>query len=232
MRHWRSGFLLFLLLYFVTGQVTAGLSPGVRICNNSPWVSPTGGDTLPSTSGTMNALTAAGQVRCARVTMQCSGTFTGLYFRVITGASTCGGGAIPCTCGAAIYSSDGTTKITATPETACATSATNIAVTGLTAFTLTAGTEYLACVAGASTGVSFHGAGAGSTNFGATLDAMNGASAAANLAQFNATCSALNTPYNPCCTGNGTGTCTGFPASLGTLASPGASTGVPYLRAQ
>lgn len=193
-----------------------------RTCNTYMFASPTGADSQPSSSANVTAIATAGLVRCSRVTAQCSlPNATTLAFRVGVGASTCGSGAIACGCGTAIYSSDGTTKIVATSEQTCNTSSQNKTVTGLS-YALTEGTEYLVCFANSGTTVSAHGSG-GSVNLGSTNIVTDGQNAAANKAQWNADCTASVTPY-ACCTGNGTGTCTGFPASLGTLASPGSST--------
>lgn len=229
-RFFRFGSVFFIMLALTqlaaAGQVRNFSS---RVCNSSPYVTPTGGDTLPSAWQTITAIATAGLVRCGRVTMQCTVTGTGLYFRNVTGAANCGGGSVNCQCGVAIYDASGQTKIVASSATeACNANSTNHATTGLSAFTLTEGTEYLACYSNSGTTVAFQGNQGASGNVGGTLNVVDGT----NKALWNADCTGSGAP-NACCTGNGTGNCTGFPASLGTLgAAAGGISVIAYMQVQ
>jgi len=215
---------LFVFLLLLPSMAWAQRVPSTtQICNSSPYVSPSGGDSLPSAGGNAAAIGTAGLVRCARVTMQCSITASNLYWRV-------GVGVASQTCAVGIYDKTGASQITASPEsTTCASSSQNRSA-AVSPFTLTAGTEYLACFASSGTTVQVFGNASGTANAGGTNNVVDGATAVANKAQFNIDCASASTPYS-CCTGAGTGTCTGMPSSLGTLSAAGSST-FPYLQVQ
>src|SRR5207249_311685 len=89
-------------------------------------------------------------------------------------------------------------------------------ITGLGPALLTQGTDYVECFSSSTNATLAYA----SPNV-ANLNILGGAGApsiynftAANAAQFNAACTANVTPY-ACCTGVGTGTCTGMPSTLG-----------------
>lgn len=195
-----------------------------RLCNTNVLLSPSGAEVLPSAQ-TATASLNANIVRCGRVTMQCTGTFTQLGFRVSTGAATCGDGNNNCMCGVAIYNRTGTAILAQSSATeACNVNATTHTTTGITAFTLQQGTEYLMCYSASNATVSFSGLTTAFDPFiGATGPIVDGQNAAASKSQFNSDCSAAATP-NACCSGDNAGTCAGFPATLGTLATPGNDT--------
>jgi len=174
---------------------------------------PVGGVLLPSSTSILTIGSTAGQLRCGRFNMPCNMSATALTFRIATA------GAAGSQCAAVLYSLNGNTKYLDTGVQACDVNNTTITITGLPTATLTIGTDYIVCLASSAT--------ATLTYFGITGTAYYNASStylstAANLAQFNANCTAPSTPYT-CCTGLTTGTCTGMPSTTGTLTGSSAS---------
>lgn len=223
-------------LFFTTSASSGGSAGGPsalsRSCNTNTLLSSSGADApVPASLGTTGSLTA-NLVRCVRVTMSCTGTFTGLGWRVIGGVATCGDGNNNCMCGVAVYNSAGTTLIVQSSATeTCQTNNTNHTTTGLAATTLAAGTEYLMCYGGSGGSVTFAGTATAFNPFGgATGLIVDSQNAAANKVQYNSDCSAAATP-NACCSGDNAGTCTGFPATLGTVTAATNNT-FAYIAAQ
>ncbi len=209
-----------------------------RECNTQIWLSPVGTDALPSYAATSTAgPSLAGLVHCARVTAQCSVTTpTGIYARVGTAAATCGGGAIPCQAGLAIYNSAGTTLLGSSQAPISATTGvTAISATGLTfSANIAAGTEYLACYATSGSNKVHMWGSPNMTNFGVANYVIEGQNDETHKVLFPADCTGSGTATSSagraCCTADGVGaTCPGtFPASLGTMTAAGA-TDIPHI---
>jgi hypothetical protein len=132
-------------------------------------------------------------------------------------------------CEAGIFDSTGATRIASTGSQSCVASGTKDA-TGLTAFTLVGGTQYLACIATSAVATVVYL----TMN---TSDALNnsianttfaGGSGAAQVAPFNEACTAGSTPYT-CCTGLGTGTCLGMADRTGVPGITASASNAPLI---
>jgi hypothetical protein len=145
----------------------------------------------------------AGLYVCSLVQAPCGGTFTKLACANTVGLASSQG-----ECG--IFNATGTARIASTGPLSTAT-ATTLSTTGLTAFTLTAGTNYLVCWADSATAtVSYRIVGT-PTTFANTFvnTTFQSGTGATQVAPFNLACTAAATPY-ACCSGSGTGTCNGM----------------------
>jgi hypothetical protein len=145
----------------------------------------------------------AGLYACSLVQAPCTGSFTKIGCRVMTGltssVSECG-----------VYTATGGSRIASTGAVAT-TASTNILTTGLSAFTLTSGVNYLVCWASSAAATVVYSGTTPGTAFNNLIanTVFNSGAGATQVAPFNAACSASLTPYT-CCTGNGTGTCLGM----------------------
>jgi hypothetical protein len=132
-------------------------------------------------------------------------------------------------CEAGIYDATGATRIASTGSQSCV-AAGVINATGLPAFTLVGGTQYLACTASSAVATVAYV----TMN---TSDAINnaianttfsGGSSAVQVAPFNEACTAGSTPYT-CCTGLGTGTCLGMADRTGVPGIAAGSANAPLI---
>lgn len=175
---------------------------------------------IPQITTTTTGATA-GLYACSLVQAPCTGAFTKMACRVTTGTassvSECG-----------LFTADGLTRIASTGAVAT-TAATNISTTGLS-FSLTSGTRYLACWASSATAtVQYSGTTAGTAfnNLYASAT-FNSGTGATQVAPFNAACAGNTNPYT-CCTGAGTGTCTGMADRTGVQGITAASVSGPVI---
>jgi hypothetical protein len=200
---------------------TASIATGPLTCPTTTWIPsafapPSGTPANVSTGGT------AGQLRCYRMRQQCTKTgATQVGWRVATGSATH-------ECAVAIYNSTGTTLIAKAAAQLCDANNTDESDTAVASFNLTGGTDYLVCHAtSVATTILVQGMNNALGNV-LTDQFVQGPTTAADVAQFNAACTAASTPYS-CCTGAQTGTCTGMPASVGTLSGMSGTLGGIYL---
>ena len=180
-----------------------------------------GSGPLPSLTTTTTGSTA-GLINCSLVQAPCTGTFTKMACQVLTGTASSVG-----ECG--IYTSSGGSRIASTGALAT-TAAANLSTTGLTAFTLTSGVNYLVCWANSATGtVQYRGTTPGTSfNNQYVNTTFSGGTGATQVAPFNAACSASTNPYT-CCTGSGTGTCLGMVDRTGVPGIAAASVSGPVV---
>lgn len=179
-----------------------------------------GNGPLPAITTTTTGATA-GLINCSLVQAPCSGVFTKMGCRVTTGAASA-----VSECG--LYTSDGATRVASTGAVAT-TAATNISKTGLS-FTLTSGTHYLACWASSATAtVAYSGTTPGTAFNNLYVNTtFSGGTGATQVAPFNAACAGSTNPYT-CCTGAGTGTCTGMADRTGVPGIAAASVSGPVI---
>lgn len=163
----------------------------------------------------------AGLYNCSIVTAPRGGTFTKLACAITVGLAATSG-----ECG--IFDSAGAARIASTGPIAT-TAAATLSKTGLS-FTLTAGTNYLACWADSATATVAYRAngtpGAYQNQYVNTT--FNSGAGATQVAPFNEACTAGSTPYT-CCTGLGTGTCNGMADRTGVQGLTAASVIGPLL---
>jgi len=164
-----------------------------------------------------------GVYSCSAFRMPCTAAdYTKIAYSVLTG------GAAGTQSEVGIFSADYGTRITSTGVLASTVLQTNTAV--VSAFTLTGGTEYVACVAASQSGtMQYNG-----TNPGAVINnqyensTIVSGSLATQVSPMNDACTAGSTPYT-CCTGVDTGTCLGMADRTGISGAVAASTSGPII---
>lgn len=186
-------------------------------------------DDLGGSGMTFNAPTSvvigatAGRYTCSTFRMPCTAAgYTKLSFSLSVGLASSVGEV-------GIFDITGATRITSTGSKTEAASG-NVDTTGLAPFTLTGGTQYLACHASsavATVSVLSMNAGSPFNNAVANSAWVSGA-AATQVAPFNEACTAGSTPYT-CCTGLGTGTCLGMVDRVGIVGIAASTTAGPII---
>lgn len=189
-----------------------GAAAGRVACGNTLFL-PVASTSLHGVSIVNAAVNAAviGRMHCGRFQAMCDMPVTRLAFRV--GVA----GAAGAQCGVAVWTADGNTKLLDSGVRACDNVEDEV-ITGLAA-TIVQGAEYAVCFGGSVTATLAYLAPAGGSSVWSTYTPYMFFSA--NVAEFNDACTALDTPYD-CCTAADAGTCTGMPATIGTMT---ASTG-------
>jgi len=187
-------------------------------------------DDLGGSGMSSNAVTAivvsatAGRYRCSTVRMPCTASgYTKMSFSVEVGLAASVGEV-------GIFDITGVTRIASTgPRSEVAAGA--VDATGLASFTLTGGTQYIACHASsAAVTVSILSTNTGNVALNNSIvnSAFLGGSLATQVAPFNEACTAGSTPYT-CCTGLGTGTCLGMADRTGVSGIAASPTAGPLI---
>lgn len=185
-----------------------GAAAGRVTCGNTLFV-PISSTSLHGITPVNAAVNAAlvGRMHCGRFQASCDMPVTRMTFRVSLA------GAAGAQCGVALWTVDGNTKLLDSGVRACDNIEDEV-ITGLSA-QIVQGNEYAVCFAGSVTAtLAYFSPTSGSTVWNTYTPYMF--FTATNTAEFNDTCTASVTPY-ACCTGADTGTCTGMPATIGTI---------------
>jgi len=162
-----------------------------------------GSGALGTAPAASSASATPGLMQCSQVQATCTGTFTKLACSVSTGSGT-----TQSECG--LFTASGATRIASTGPQSTAAAATLSAT--VTAFTLTSGTNYLACFASTGVGaaVQYRALGTATAFHNQFVNTcFAGGSLATQRAPMNDECTAGSTPYT-CCSGVKAGTCNGM----------------------
>lgn len=229
--------LLVLILYAVPAHARSGQNPttGTGVAGpgnfgtNCSTVLTLYGDEQwqgPSASAltTVTVAATSGQIQCHLVRPSCNViNWTKLACAVVTGLA-----ASVSECG--IYTADGATRITSTGPIATA-AAVTLSATGLTPYSLTGGTQYLACWASSAAATVQYRAPILPTGFNNQYanTTFNSGTGATQVAPYNPACVGASNPYT-CCSGAGAGTCNGMADRVGVQGITAASVQGPVLR--
>lgn len=171
---------------------------------------------LPPGQVTTTSIASAGQMRCADFRMTCTARgLDTIAVQVTTGQTSA-------VAGVAVYSAGGSTRLAQTAAAGETATAAVVATEAVTPVTLHGGEVYRVCGSASHASVALRsfsgqqGADNGQFLTELTADGVIAMGVAANVAEYNAACTASTTPY-ACCTGSGTGTCTGFPSTTGAM---------------
>lgn len=198
----------------VSVRATGAYRGADALCNTTMYPPSIGSPVTPSNTAATSS-EAVGQLLCGRFVMPCTMRGTRMGFVVTTQQASS-------SVDAGIY--DATTGTLLAHTGPLATTGTGAKTTTGLAFLLKEGGAYWACTAQDVTGGALVLGGENFVVAGVVptinvFDVNIGSgpnSGSSNLAQFNRQCSGSGNPYT-CCTGSGTGTCTGLPSVLPTI---------------